>query len=86
VWHASVGRGHERDQCLVAWVTLAGVGDASLGEWSERGDLAFHLRRRLSPTEAATIGPVVDVRATAEGARRFAAMRPWLPIGWREMV
>lgn len=33
-----------------------------------------HLRRRLTTTEAVTIGPVLDVRRTPEAARRAAQL------------
>lgn len=85
VWHVSV-----RSQGL-PWAPVAlermarkeldGVGDPALGEWSEMGG-AFHLRRRLTEAEAAPIGPVVDVRGTAEAERRLAAVRHLLPTGW----
>lgn len=52
---------------------LAGVGDASLGEWREKGRAAVHLRRRLSDREQRSIGPAVDVRGTPEALQR--AMR-----------
>jgi hypothetical protein len=58
---------------------LAGVGDAALGEWEERGDVAVHLRRRLTADEAANIGPVIDVRGTWEGQKRLTRMRRFLP-------
>ena len=50
---------------------LEGVGDESLGQWSERGRLAFHLRRRLSREEEQLVGKPVDVRHTAEAWRRL---------------
>jgi hypothetical protein len=71
---------------VLALRMLAGVGDASRGEWWERGGFATHLRRRLSVAEDARVGPVVDVRGTAEAARRFAAMKPYLPAGWTEVA
>lgn len=57
---------------------LQEVGDAEAGEWAERGNGVFHLQRRLTIAEAELVGPVVDVRRTREGQRRFAAMRPFL--------
>jgi hypothetical protein len=58
---------------------LAGVGDATLGEWFEEGDIAWHLRRRLTETEAMRVGPVIDVRRTWEGTKRRNAIRRYLP-------
>jgi hypothetical protein len=48
------------------------------GEWLERGDLALHLRRRLRGAEARSVGPVVDVRGTAEQQARLARLQPAL--------
>jgi hypothetical protein len=68
-----------------AVAALTGVGDPSLGEWDEYGGYAFHVRRRLSIEEAATVGPVVDVRGTEDGRRRCAALRRYvLPAMWAE--
>lgn len=85
VWHVSIApRG-------VAWgapvlerqarLQLEGVGDPGL-EWTDFTGRAFHLRRRLTAEEAAPIGPVVDVRGTAEAERRLAEVRHLLPAGW----
>jgi hypothetical protein len=64
-----------------AYLALLGVGDATLGEWKEIGDLAVHLRRRLKPSEMryARIDAVVDVRGTEEYTRRIQQLRPFLP-------
>lgn len=62
----------------IAFDLLDGYGDASLGEWEEKGASAFHLRRRLSDAEAALVGPVVDVRGTEEAGRRVFAVRKWV--------
>lgn len=62
---------------LIAYRTLEGLGDDSLGEWEETGAY-FHLRRRLSDQEAELVGPVMDVRGTPEAARRVWAVRKWL--------
>jgi len=77
VWHCSVASKLvfpilRRE--TVAREVLNGVGDAGLGEWTEDARVAFHLRRRLTPVEAATTGPVIDVRGTPEGARRVRAL------------
>lgn len=65
----------------IAREELAHVGDAALGEWAERGDLAFHLRRRLTAREMADgrIEAVLDVRGSPEHARRVQQMRRFLP-------
>lgn len=60
---------------------LDGVGDASLGEWEAPGDVAFHLRRRLSAIEQRVVGPVVDVRGTPEATRRYTRAQRYLPAG-----
>lgn len=52
---------------------LAGLGEAAAGEWREwRG--VYHLRRRLSAAEAVAVGPVRDIRATAEARARLRAL------------
>jgi len=61
---------------------LRGVGDAALGEWDERGEMAYHVRRRLTEAEASRIGPVVDVRGTPDAQRRFERVQRYLPAGW----
>ena len=77
MWHASISRGSEADRRLMALRVLDGIGDAPAGEWWEASPIATHCRRRLSPVEALRVGDVVDVRHTAEAARRFRAMRPY---------
>jgi hypothetical protein len=81
VWHASVsapigvsGRVRRR----LARKALAGVGDRA-HEWEEDRPIAQHLRRRLTPAEAATIAPVADLRGTEEGWARLARVRVYLP-------
>lgn len=87
MWHASVGKsGDAASRRLKALTVLAGVGDASLGEWFSDSPVASHVRRRLSESEAALIGPVVDVRGTDEGASRVSRMAQYLPHGWTEEV
>lgn len=51
----------------MARLALRGAGDRALGEWQEAGSPGsgvVHVRRRLTPAEAALVGPVVDVRGT----------------------
>jgi hypothetical protein len=71
----------------VACLALVGVGDAALGEWREIGDVAVHVRRRLTAAEMryAGIAAVVDVRGTDEFTRRVQRMRPFLPPAMRGM-
>lgn len=66
---------------------LDGVGAAALGEWREVGDLAVHLRRRLTAAEMsrARIEAVVDVRGTDEHKRRVDAILPFLPLAAQGM-
>jgi hypothetical protein len=71
-----------RDACFSA---LDGVGDCRLGEWEEEGEIAYHVRRRLTEEEAIGVGPVVDVRNTGDAQRRFDRMRSHLPHGWTEI-
>lgn len=63
---------------------LAGVGDASLGEWEEQSEIAFHLRRRLTPMEQLSVGPARDLRGTREGEERLSRAWKWLPLSMRE--
>jgi hypothetical protein len=78
VWHASVaarGLPYGRSALeAIAERELDGLGDASLGEWREWTGRAFHLRRRLSLTEAQSVGPVVDIRRTPEARERARAL------------
>jgi hypothetical protein len=64
---------------------LDGAGDRR-HEWIELNDRFIHLRRRLTDSEAAIVGPVVDVRRTIDAERRFAAVRSYLPPGWIDVV
>lgn len=91
VWHASAAStglplgALTLERC--ARTALVGVGDPDAGEWTEWSGRAFHIRRRLSATEAEPVGPVVDVRGTPEGDRRWSACRLFLPAEMRtEMV
>ena len=86
MWHASVSE-HGRPMWLanprrlesVARSILSGVGDAALGEWVEVGELAVHLRRRVSASEAADVGPVIDMRGTPGAKGRLFRAEQWLP-------
>ena len=82
VWHASVGRlQDEAAREAMARRILDGVGDIALGEWVERGRPILHIRRRLSETEAAIVGPGGDIRGTDEADARMRVMRLYLPPG-----
>lgn len=86
MWHASImPRLRLSLEALdrTARNVLAGVGDPTLGEWTEHG-AAYHLRRRLSTAEAALVGPVVDVRGTFEAQKRLSRVAHLLPRGWEE--
>lgn len=50
---------------------MAGVGDASLGEWVERTSKAVHVRRRISEKEQLLVGEVRDIRGTEEATSRL---------------
>jgi hypothetical protein len=85
VWHASVSPhypGARASQLFdIAQLALHGVGDAALGEWRESGDIAVHLRRRLTAAEMryAGIREVCDIRGTEEFSLRIRNVRPYLP-------
>lgn len=49
---------------------LAGLGSPRLGEWREWSGTAYHIRRRLTPTEQRHVGPALDIRRTPEAAAR----------------
>ena len=78
VWHASVAprrAWYGATMCeRRAEQALVGLGAADLGEWREWTGRAFHLRRRLAPTEQALVGPVQDIRGTAEARTRAEAL------------
>lgn len=65
---------------------LRGVGDPAAGEWREWTGRAFHLRRRLTVREAAEVGPVVDVRGTAEAHRRAQRLGDLLQLAPAEVL
>lgn len=65
---------------------LRGVGDPRLGEWREWTGRAFHLRRRLSVREQADVGPVVDIRRSAEARCRAAALGEMLRYAPAEVL
>lgn len=84
MWHASAATiagsdlGWDTLRSL-ALAALSGVGDDKLGQWEEQGQHAYHVRRRLTPSEQRPIGDAVDCRGTPEAIRRFAGARRWMP-------
>jgi hypothetical protein len=85
VWHASVASTFLRDHQLEARARalLDGVGDPALGEWVDVRPRATHIRRRLTPDEAAGL-EVMDIRGTPDSVARLAVVRHLLPPGWHE--
>lgn len=75
--------GTPEGQRLKALQVLSGIGDADAGEWWERGEIATHLRRRLTVAEAEDVGTVCDVRGTEDARRRLLAMWRHLPPAGR---
>lgn len=80
VWHASGStlEGNTRDGRRLARAGLAGVGDATLGEWTFDGERAgvVHVIRRLSDDERAefAVPAPYDIRGTREENARIAAV------------
>lgn len=71
MWHASVAHPDRKIAAMVARKSLKGLGSEKLGEWSEQGPVAFHLRRRVTALEEEMVGSVVDFRGTDEGQEIF---------------
>lgn len=90
VWHASAASQRlalsESELHAIALDALAGVGDATRGEWYEVGDKAVHVRRRLSEREQRSVGPAVDIRGTLEAQKRAAKVQQYLPSSMRGRV
>lgn len=65
---------------------LAGVGDASLGEWEEFNEdvRVFRLKRRLSVKEQEAVGEAIDIRNTPEQEKRWLKVRRYLPDGYKQ--
>jgi hypothetical protein len=55
---------------------LDGVGDATLGAWTEKGGHGvWHVRRRLTDAERIMLGhPMTDIRRTPEALQRWQAL------------
>lgn len=60
---------------------LNGCGDATAGEWRERGKGVYHIRRRLTADECQLAGnlTVTDLRNTRAGQTRLAVLFHELP-------
>lgn len=83
MWHCSVASqtiltGSSAREAM-ARAILDGFGDAKAGEWTEDRELAFHLRRRLTPKEQERVGEALDCRTTEEGVERLRRIAPVLP-------
>lgn len=91
VWHVSARAATEAMSWAMAERALDGVGDATLGEWRERGrNGIMHIRRRLTDDERRIPGrpsqrlQVRDIRGTPEADRRIRqlfgvpAIRPYV--------
>jgi len=50
------------------------------------GDLAFHVRRRLSAAEQAHVGPALDIRRTDEARRRAIRLGGLLALAGPEVL
>ena len=58
----------------------------ALGEWRERGNRVFHIRRRLSAVEQREVGPAVDIRGTDEARQRAAMLGDMLGLATPEVL
>jgi len=90
VWHASVSSpfltvGSSALEAMAREI-LDGVGDASLGEWTDDRPKAFHLRRRLTPREQERIGEAIDIRGSAEEKMRMTNLLYDLPEPLRTLA
>lgn len=81
MWHASVA-GHALASAVrrrLALQALHGVG-LETAQWEEERSIAYHVRRRLTDTEAVLVGAVRDLRKSVEGYERFERIKAELPI------
>lgn len=88
VWHAS-GRG--KDVLTSRWLAmraLEGCGSALLGQWVEdrRPGGVVHVRRRLTPAEAAHVNELRDIRGTPEERERLSAIACVVPPALQSFV
>lgn len=82
MWHVSVRATPEAVAWAMAEQELRGLGDASAGEWRERGEHStVHLRRRLSDAERAAAGGlgVRDIRGMPEERARLLRLLREVP-------
>ena len=87
VWHASVAGSLVKAVLeSEAERQLAGVGDASLGEWREVTAKAVHIRRRLTEREQRLVGPVLDIRRSDEARMRAARLGARLSMAPPEVL
>lgn len=90
MWHVSIAtRGIPYGRMALeaqAERELAGLGDATRGEWREFTGRAFHLRRRLSAEEELQVGPVRDIRRTPEAQQRARALGKLLRLAPEEVL
>lgn len=74
MWHASASSPIARLRKKFALKVLSGVGSARLGEWHDERGMVYHVRRRLTPSEAESVGEVLDLRGTPAGQERAAVL------------
>jgi hypothetical protein len=89
VWHCSIATQSLPLRAVLeqeAERQLAGVGDASLGEWREHNGRFFHLRRRLSEAEERQTGPALDIRRTPEAVARAMRLGSMLRLAPPEVL
>ncbi len=65
---------------------MQGVGNRSLGEWTEWTGMYYHVRRRLTRDEQKKVGNMLDVRNTEEGIKRAEAVQRFLPPHMRGKI
>ena len=67
---------------------LISCGDAALGQWVEhlQGSRVLHMRRRLSAQEEARVGPVRDLRGTAEWDARLDRVKEILGPRYDDII
>lgn len=78
MWHASIS---PKKAARLAAEFLATVGEGVV--LLEDGGAALHLRRHVTDAELEHLD-IRDIRGTPEAETRLAAVRRWLPAGWRE--
>lgn len=85
VWNVYVSKAPRYNQVLAkelrraAFVALAGVGNAELGQWEDAAEEYFLLRRRLTSAEERITGPALDIRDTDDAINRAAKVVSQVP-------